>query len=310
MDALDAIILRQLGVEAFAGRANRAPSLRASDVARSLGRRVRLVQDRITRMEESGVIAGYALMPNPRHLGMALTTTYVPTPGAAGEDTLRGLADVDGCVMALAYLGEGICFTMSHGSVEERDRRLAIVGHLAASPRAALTMYQHDLPQPPRTLTPLDWRIIAAFAPEPKRHLADVADELNVTLKTVRTRLARMREEGSVDEIALVDFSKMAGVMPFEIAVWCDDTEAVLPHLLRRLHEHYWVHFRGPPGGYCDILVRVFTTTPAEAHAVVQAAASVPGVSRAEALMAAAAHADPRWLQEAIRAQVAATSTL
>src|SRR5687767_2169321 len=98
MDALDAAILRGLGMEPFAGMGQRPKGLRATDVAGWLGRNVRLVQDRITRMEEGGVITGYLTVPNPRHFGMALTTLYVPTAGPADASVLDSMADLDGFV--------------------------------------------------------------------------------------------------------------------------------------------------------------------------------------------------------------------
>lgn len=308
MDALDAAILRQLGVEPFAGYGARPMGLRASDVARGLGRNVRLVQDRIMRMERNGVITGYAMVPNPRHLGLALTTVHVPTSGAADVATLQAMADLDGFVQAIAYLGEAVCLSMSHASPEELARRLASARRLAGDAGAPRVMYMHDLPPVKRSLTALDWRIVAAFAADAKRPLQDAAEGLGVTVKTLRSRLNRLRDEGSVDDVAKLDFGNMEGILPFEIAVSCDDPDDVAPRLVDRVREHYWGHFRGPAGGYCDILLRVFTTTPAQANAVVKAAESVAGVTDAHALMAAGAVDNAGWIEEAIAAQLAAAS--
>lgn len=306
MDALDAAILRELGVEPFAGLAQRPQGLRASDVARWLGRNVRLVQDRITRMEEAGVIGGYAMRPNPRHLGLELTTVYVPTEEVAGASVLDGLSNLDGFIAAIAYLGSGVCLKLSHGSDAELARRLDSARRLAGDAGEPRIMYRQELPRVERHLSPLDWRIIAAFATQPTRRLQEAADEVGVTVKTLRARLKRMRDEGSVDEVAKLDLTRMEGVLPFEVAVWCDEAHAVAPRLLERLADHYWVHFFGPPGGYSDILVRVFTTSPGEANQLVAAAASVPGVTKARPLMAADARFDPRWVEEAIASRVEA----
>jgi DNA-binding Lrp family transcriptional regulator len=306
MDALDAAILRQLGVEPFAGYDHRPTSLRATDVARSLGRSVRLVQDRITRMENGGVIAAYAMVPNPRHFGLGLTTVHVPTHGAADASMMQAMADLDGFVQVIAYLGEGVCLSMSHAGPGELARRMASAGRLTGDVGTPRIMYAHELPRVDRRLTPLDWRIIAAFVGDAKRNLQDAAREVGVTVKTLRSHVARLRAEGSVDDVAKLGFSKMEGILPFEVAVWCDDPQAVLPGLVKRLAENYWGHFRGPPDGYSDLLLRVFTTTPAEANAVVKAASDVAGVREARALMAAGSHDNPGWIEEAIAAQVLA----
>ena len=308
MDALDARILQQHGVEPFTGMAHRPQGLRATDVARVLGRNVRLVQDRITRMAESGVIAGYAMVPNPRHLGLELTTLYVPTHSAADRAAMQALSDLDGFVQVIAYLGDGLCLSMSHQKPEELERRMKSAARLAGDAGPTRPMYTHEVPDVTRELTALDWRIIAAFAANAKRTLSDVADEVGVTVKTLRTRLKRLRDEGSVDEVVKLDFSRMEGILPFEVAVWCDSPEATAARLADRLQENYLGHFMGPPGGYCDVLFRVFTHTPAEANDLVGTVANVGGVREARALMPAGAHDDPGWLQEAIGMKLAAAT--
>ena len=306
MDALDARILQQLGVEPFAGFGHRPQGFRATDVARALGRNVRLVQDRITRMEEGGVITGYAMVPNPRHFGLELTTLYVPTKVAADRSMMEAMSELDGFVQVIAYLGEGICLSMSHQTADELERRMRSASRLAGDAGPTRPMYGHALPRVTRELTTLDWRIIAALAADAKRTLSDVADDVGVTVKTLRARLKRLRDEGSVDEVAKLDFSRIEGIMPFEVAVWCDDPEATATRLVGRLHENYWGHFMGPPGGYCDVLFRVFTSTPAEANHLVRVATAVAGVREATPLMAAGAHDDPSWIAEAIGMHLAA----
>ena len=306
MDSLDAAILRALGLEPFAGYDDRPRGLRATDIARELGRNVRLVQDRITSLERSGVIVGYAMVPNPRHLGLRLTTLYVPTGGAAGASTLAALSELDGFIQAIAYLGEGVCLSIGHGTPAELERRLATVRRLAGDAGMPLAMYDDALPSPQRAPTHLDWRIIAAFAADAKRPLQDVADEVGVTVKTLRLHLARLRDEGSIDEVAKLDFTKMQGIMPFELAVWCDEPDATGRRLVQRLHEHYWGHFRGVPGGYTDLLFRVWAATPAEANDLVVAVNAVDGVSDTRALMVAGQVDNPVWIEQAIELQIRA----
>ena len=307
MDVLDAAILRSLGIEPFAGYADRPRGLRASDVARALGRNVRLVQDRITRMERSGVITGYAMVPNPRHLGLQVTTLYVPTAGAADAAMLAAFSELDGFIQTIAYLGEGVCLSLGHHNPAELERRVATVRRLAGEAGPPRAMYGDGLSSPQRAPTPLDWRIIAAFAENARRTMQGAAEEVGVTVKTLRLHLARLRAEGSIDEVAKLDFAKMDGIIPFELAVWCDDPDSVAGLLVGRLREHYWGHFRGPPDGFSDILLRVFATTPAEVNRLVKVAGEVPGVRAARALLAAGQFDNHGWIKEAIARQVQAT---
>lgn len=307
MDALDAQILGRLGIEPFAGFDDRPRGLRAAAVARSLGRNIRLVQDRITRMERAGVITGYAMVPNPRHLGLRLTSLYVPSNGPAGAATLSALSRLDGFVQAVGYLGEGICLNLSHATPEELARRAGTAADLAGAAGPPRAMYRDDLPPVARPLGPLDWRIIRAFAADAKRAPNDVATELGIAPKGLRRRLKRLRDEGSIDEVVRLDLAKMEGLVPFEVAVWTKD-KAATERLVEALAPNYWGHFPGPPDGYSDLLLRLFATNVAEVDELVQHIDKTPGVHRCRALMAARAHDDPQWLMEAIQARVAEAS--
>jgi DNA-binding Lrp family transcriptional regulator len=55
-------------------------------------------------------------------------------------------------------------------------------------------------------LTPLDFRIIASLHEDGRKPLAEVADEVGASMKTVRRHIERMRSEGSLDFHSPLDF--------------------------------------------------------------------------------------------------------
>lgn len=299
-------ILRELGMEPFVGWARRPRGLRMADVARKLDVGVQRVKDRVARMTEDGVITGYRLLPNLRHCGQGLTVYHLQDATVPDERRMAGLADVDGFARVVWFLDAGLCINLSHASDAQRRRRIQVLGRLVHDERPAKVLYTLEFPAVDHPLTDLDWRLVRALHADAKRPARDVTRELGVSTKTVRTRLNRMRDEGSIDEYAALDFSKMAGVVPFQLAVWAP--WSLEGALLERFGDRYLAHFV-PPGeqAYCPLLLRIFAYTPAEVQALVREALELDGVERAEAMVATGGWDNPAWTAELIDAHTPMT---
>jgi Lrp/AsnC family leucine-responsive transcriptional regulator len=92
LDAADATILRSLARDARTSM---------SDLARAVGMSAPSVTERVRRLEEAGVIGGYAAVIDPAALGLALAA-YIrirPLPGLLAKvaDVLRGLEAIVEC---------------------------------------------------------------------------------------------------------------------------------------------------------------------------------------------------------------------
>jgi DNA-binding Lrp family transcriptional regulator len=303
MDALDLRILRELGMEPFVGWDQRPRGLKTSDVARRLDVGEHLVKDRIQRMTEAGVIVGYQLMPNLRHCGQAVTVCHLESATVPDAKRMSRLADVDGFDRVVWFLDSGLCINLSHASDAERKRRIGILARLVDFDGTPKVLYTIDFPEVGRSLTELDWRIIRALASNARRPIQEVAKEVGVTTKTVRTRLNRMREEGSVDEYAIVDLGKLDGVYPFQMAVWFEPGEDPTAKLMDAFVDRHLADFTPPPQeGYSPFMLRIFAYTPAEVQALVRDALDVRGVERAEALVPTGAWVNQGWMLELLDA--------
>lgn len=300
-------ILREAGFDPFVGWAERPRGLKTSDVARKLGVGTHLVKDRVARMTEAGVITGYRLLPNLRHCGQDLTVYHLRSATVPDEAHVARLGDVDGFDRVVWFLDSGLCINLSHGNAAERDRRMRLIRQLIEDDGPAKILYSIDFPRVDRALTDLDWRIVRTLEPDAKRPLHEVADELGVTTKTVRTRLNRMRDEGSVDEYAALDLSKVEGVVPFQLAVWFDEDADATDELRHAFDDRYLAHFEPPAeNGYCSYMLRIFAYTPAEVQALVREALDVPGVARAEPMVATGGWDNERWISELLDAHAPA----
>lgn len=301
-------ILRELGMEPFVGWAQRPRGLRTSDVALKLGVGHHLIKDRIARMTELGVIVGYRLWPNLRHCGQRLSVYHLQSATIPDAEHAARLANVDGFLRVVWFFDSGLCINVSHGSDAERERRMRLMRELIKDEGQSKILYEIELPRVDRPLSKLDWRIVRALASDAKRPMQEAAEEVGVSTKTFRTRLARMRDEGSIDEFAALDFTKMEGIVPFQMALWYEPEADPGPDLLRAFSDRHLAHFAPPrENGYCSFVLRTFAYTPAEVQALVREALDMAGVARAQPMVATGGWDNRAWLDELLDARSAAT---
>lgn len=297
-------ILHALGMEAFVAWADRPHGLRTSAVAEALDVSPQLVNDRVARLTAAGVITGHRLLPNLRHCGTGMTVYHLQGATVPAADQMERLADVDGLARIVWFLDSGLCINVSHANPAQAARRAEVIRRLAPSDGAPSVLYELSMPEVRRTLGELDWRIIRCLVDDAKRPLADVAAEVGVSTRTVRTRLQRMRDEGSIDEFLKLDLSKLQGIIPFQLNTWHEPDASPERALLDHFHDRHLVHFRPPAeNGYCSFIMRTFAYTPAEVQTLVREASAIEGVARAEPMLVTGGWENPQWLAELIAAQ-------
>lgn len=301
MDTLDIGILRTMGVRPFARWPRQRGGVRPSAIARVLGEHEQTVRDRNARMVSDGIIRGYHLYPNLRHVDMDVVSVHWELEEPPDDETLARLQAVDGVLGALRFYGPHVCFDVSHDGRGQRGRRLEVVGNLLGGRRDVL--WSHDLPFPKidRELSTLDWRILHARRADARRPFTEVAEEVGVTAKTVRARYDAMLEEGSVDEYVSVDFASMIDAVPFILYVWVStDGPDPRPRLLEQFDERLLSHFRATMPESGMLVIHLVASNPAEVQQMVEAALAVDGVERAEPQMPTGGFWNEAWLDEIV----------
>lgn len=303
MDSLDVAILRTMGIRPFARWPRERSGVWPATIARHVDQHEQTVRDRMARMESSGVIRGYHLWPNLRHVDLAVASVHWELEDAPADETLSRLQAVDGVLGALRFYGPHVCFDVSHAAGGQRDRRLQVIAHLLGDGHEVL--WSHDLafPRVGRELSTLDWRIIRARRTDARRPATEVAEDVGVTARTIRTRVDAMREEGSVDEYASVDFAAMTDAVPFILYV-CTAPDGPDPtaRLLDRLDEYRLGHFRATVPRSGMLVTQLVASNPAEVQQIVDEAGEVDGVDRAEPHMPTGGFWNEAWLDEIVDA--------
>jgi Lrp/AsnC family leucine-responsive transcriptional regulator len=141
LDELNIRILEELGAE---------PRLRTAELARRLGVSTPTVRERVTRLEESGVIRGYRLDIDPAALGrpVAAWVRLQPGPGQVTRiaEMARGTPEVVECHR---ISGED-CFLM-RVQVAAIDKLEALLDRLAPYGRTN-SSFVVSTPVPPRAV--------------------------------------------------------------------------------------------------------------------------------------------------------------
>lgn len=313
MDTLDVAIIRAMGIRPYERVPKPLDVLQPARIARATGASVNTVKDRIRRMTDSGIIAGYHAVPNLQHLGLRAEAYYLRFADDAAKDAaMPHVAGLDGLLEFHDFMGRGACADLAFHDDAEKGRKLALLSGWSGDvePRR---FYSREMPRIERPLTRLDWRIIRGLRADPRALPADVAPRVGASARTVKRHLQRMAAEGSIFLVPAVDPSKADGLFIFELLVYLREGSGPRPMAALRdafRDEHVYAYVPASAElGHFDMLL--FARTSAEVEALRHRAEQVEGVVKAEAWLFRAFLGFPAWLDAAIEkaAEAAPTGT-
>lgn len=308
MDALDIRIIRSMGIRPYGARPKNPDALKPGHIAQEVGAATNTVKARIARMEDAGLIAGYRLMPNLRHLGLSGAAYYFAAPPDANKkDAMASIEDVEGGLELHDFLGGGFCVDFTYDTEATLDARLQALVAITHEPHP-VKFYERDMPRVQRELTGLDWRILRALRSNPTRSLDEVAAELGVTGRTVRRRYARMASEGSFFCVPLIDGSKAEGLFLFELLLYLDpDSFTAAAAAVRKNFQDSQVYAYVPSSpelGHLDLLL--FARNTSEVERLRAEAEAIDGVAQADAWLFRGLYDHSAWMDAAIDARIQA----
>jgi DNA-binding Lrp family transcriptional regulator len=213
MDALDVQILRSMGILPFVYGARGPDAVKPSRVARRLDISTKTAKARLQRLEDEGVIAGYQIYPNLRHMGFEWRSYFFRVPQGKKEGLRPALRAVDGLVGILDFFGPDLCVDLYYRDEPELQRRLRLVAELLGAPRA-FEWYENRMPRVAGDLSNLDWRIVKALRMRARTPPPELSKAIGVTARTIRRRLSRMVAGGGIDVVPLINPAFMKDALP------------------------------------------------------------------------------------------------
>ncbi|HLF05978.1 MAG TPA: Lrp/AsnC family transcriptional regulator [Thermoplasmata archaeon] len=314
MDPLDVRIIRAMGIQTYGREPKPADGLRISRLARTLRVTKERLKDRIQKMEKTGIIAGYGLYPNLRHLGLESSWYYYRFREDEEVDrAFAKLQPLDGVSACCSFFGGVMCVGVYYRNPLDLQKKLRIMVGLVGDAGGELNkLYDLDMPPVHRPLTHLDWSVVKALHEDAVRPLPEVAKEIGVSEKTVKRRFDRMGREGSFFIIPEVDPSQAEGVVVFVLAVqFGADAEPGIVGTVERVYEGHLVSTdltTSRDFGTCAMLL--YANSMAEVERLRKKGASLPGVAKVRSFLIRDAGGDWRWMDEAIQERLAATAKM
>jgi DNA-binding Lrp family transcriptional regulator len=311
MDGLDVRILRSLGVTRFFGHEPRPMgSLRASAIAKAVKVSPERAKHRIARLERDGIIAGYEIYPNFRHLGLEAACYYYDFgDDDLADQALEQVKPLEGTFGAYAFTEGVLCAALAYRSPADLERKLRLLVALAGQGELR-KFYDVAMPRVGRPLSHLDWRIVRALRGDPLRPLPVVAKELKVSARTVKRRVDRMGQEGSFFVVPRFDPSRVEGLLLFYlIAFFHPDAEPGVSKALTKAFDAHLVTSDVPDDLALGSFVMLLAAhSMAEVQDLRRKAAKVKGVAKVRPYFFRSMVEKFDWIDEAIEERIKATS--
>ncbi len=170
------------------------------ELADRLDLSVAAVHGRIQGLRDTGVINAFTARIGLVTLGATLVFVWGTSDAASNDDVLSRMKTNDH-VYWVAFGGAGVVYVGSYlRSPIELDALVTFVTKQAelAAPSVGVLPMGAGLPEEP-VLDRLDCRILRALHRDARKSVAEVAEEIGLSAKTVGRRLGRMIREGSAD---------------------------------------------------------------------------------------------------------------
>jgi DNA-binding Lrp family transcriptional regulator len=308
MDSLDLKIVREMGFRPYGSRPQNLEAFKPSYLAKCTGVEPETVKARLARMEKSGFIRFYQVYPNFRHLGLQGSAYLFSVPDDDQKaEAIQKVEPIDGLVEIHNFLGPEMCVDMSHRGPEDLSRKLRLLAEFTGD-AAPERIYERHMPSVERTLTRLDWRILKALRYKGRRPLAEVADEVGVSPRTIRRRFDRMAVEGSFFVVPAIDPGKAPGILLYELLFHLnpDASDSVFGQVLRLLDERYLYHYVPSSKALGNFDILLYAESSGETEEVRQKVRSLPGIAKVTALVFRAWREYTGWIDGAIEERIRA----
>jgi DNA-binding Lrp family transcriptional regulator len=190
MDEVDLVIWRELW-------ANSRVTIR--EIADTLGISVNSVHKRINNLVELGVIEGFFMMP----IKLLPASVWVVMMGRSDspelEKAILRLGKRDDVFKVGSFMDNHVMVTGYLRDVSDiGDFTEDVVGQLALVEHSIGLVPMEKIPDGTVSFSKLDYRILDSMADDSRKAFSDVAQELGVSPKTVKRRVTRMEDEGTV----------------------------------------------------------------------------------------------------------------
>jgi DNA-binding Lrp family transcriptional regulator len=181
------------------------------------------IRKRIDRLESSGLLNGWGILPNPNVLGLKLGAVYMKVgPRIPIEETVRKIRLVRGVLSVIRQVGDVLGVGLLCENEKDLQKKVELLSELSKPTELEVFLVNH--PKAGIELTKADWQIINALRPNPTASYVDVAESLGLSSKTVKRRLDRLVQSNAVYFFPKIDFRRIEGASCVDLFVTYSDS--------------------------------------------------------------------------------------
>jgi DNA-binding Lrp family transcriptional regulator len=206
MDRLDIKIIRELfQPQPFApSREGQRESFRR--MGKRLGVGGEAASKRVDRLVRSGFIKGFPLFLNTNLLGLKVGALVLEIEASKPRKELaKKLSLIDGLFMVQTHVLSFVGVMFLYEDDESLYKKADLISTVAGARGAKLTRV--PFPKSTVSLSKSDWKIISRLQRNVDKSFREISQELQVSTKTVRRRMARMSKSGVIYTLPSVDFT-------------------------------------------------------------------------------------------------------
>ena len=241
MDSLDVRILRSVVSDRSALPLpwNLRPSF--GSIARLVGADEGTVRNRMRKLRDSGFLADWRLMVNPRLTGRSDAIAWFDVPPyVLKSELIAELRLLDGVMVIGSGYGSFLYVAFRYPRVSSRVRQVELIRRLAKTDQVNLGGIPY--PQCKIRLVSSDWAVLEAIQKDPRRSYKAVASEVGLSSQTVKRKLQRMMHGNAVFGFPAHDPKKLHGAVWALLVVSCAEEQwnELDRHLFGKFGEHIW----------------------------------------------------------------------
>jgi len=207
---IDIDILREMYRSRGVTIAGFDPRLKANSIAKRLNVSRAKVDSRIKEWSRYGLLERLDVWPNPALFDrLGFTVDVRLTDRFHKEKVIARLRLIDGAVGGIDFAGEWIAAQFVVPTEADARRTVELVRGLTGVAEVGFPILWARL-EPPRSLTPLDIRIIRVLRQYPTQPLSTIARHVGVSTRTITTRYGRLVDDSAVWFNPVLDFRALA----------------------------------------------------------------------------------------------------
>ena len=221
-DSLYSRVLRELYSPAWLRKSERESY---ALVAKKIGVDDQTVRNTVAKMQGSGLLAGWTIIPNPRILGMLCGSVLVK----AGESVTQSmdkvvsrLQDIEGLVVIYSFLDEpGFRLVFFYEDDQDFERKTRLFSSICgvSQPYAS---WKIPYPGSRMKLKKTDWQIIRCLLKNSRKSASEIATEIGVSTRTARRRLEAMTADNCFFPHPIVDVKRIDGFLYHFVISYAD----------------------------------------------------------------------------------------